>query len=280
MKLTLKSGISVDWPRSPQDITLAQYIEYSNKVGPTIPNEVVSYGRLLDTLEAVEKELQPFYAKTNTNTIRQLEEHLQSGNAKDKTKRLLPPLISQWRETVNELGELDAVMTPLWRSTHWHPYQLRTVKALTGLDLEGGDAVTVEDLDYLFGKCTAACLMPSKLEYKQTYLHQGVVYHLPSEHMKKSTLIEFAEAAQYEAALKQAQGGDAEGLLKMCAVLLRPSGIDQYSESVFESNVLAFQTLSLQVAYEVAFFLSMLNSKSVLDFSRSTLAAAAKEMQG
>jgi len=239
MKLILRSGNAVDYPRSANDITLAQYIDWHNNVRLTIPPEIMQYDALVTEL-----------------------------NGKDiSTDRLV--------EVATELELLNYVNTDLWLSKNWHPYQLRVVRSLTGIQ----DELTVDELKYLFDKCTDAILQPKDITYKQIYLHQGVTYTLPSELMRRSTLVEFAETAQYEAALKQTQGGDATGLLNMCAVLLRPSGVEEYSEEVFEHNVQAFQTLPLQVAHEVSFFLTWLSSKYALSLNRSTMQTLAKQMR-
>lgn len=274
MKLQLKSGRAVEYPRTPHDVTLAQFIRYNNDVRSTLPAEVIQFDELAKELKETESELQAYMEKTGTETVYDLQTKINSGNVKDNVRRFAPALISRWTEIASKMEQLSMQMNNLWLSQYWHPYQLRTVQAVTGIQ----DELTVDELGYLYGKCMEALQQPKEVQYKQLYLHDGITYTLPDNLMKKSTLIEFAEAAQYETALKQAQGGDANGLLKMCAVLLRPVGIDQYSEEVFERNVSAFQTLPLQVAYEVSFFLTWLSSKYALDLMRSTLATAAAEL--
>lgn len=278
MKLRLQSGNAVDYPRSPKDVTLAQYIEYHNEVQPTIPKEVMEYDNLTYQYADIMKELEKYFEKTGTTSIAGLMEVVDSGQAKNNVKRFVPPLLYKWRELVErmEVIGITTVNDPLWLSKNWHPYQLRTVQCFFP-DIQ--ENLTVDELNYLFGKCTAACLQPDQVDYKQLYYHDGVTYTSPDKLMRNSTLIEFAEAAQYESALKQTTGGDANGLLKMCAVLLRPVGVTEYSEELFESNVIAFQTLPLQVAYEVGFFLTWLSAKYALSLNRSMLAQAVAEMQ-
>ena len=70
--------------------------------------------------------------------------------------------------------------------------------------------------------------------------------------MAKSTLLEFAEAAQFDKSRKQIENNESEGLLRMVAVLLRENG-EEYNEFVFEKNMVDFLQLPLQVAYEVSF---------------------------
>ena len=278
MKLRLQSGHAVDYPRSPKDVTLAQYIKYHNEVQPTMPKDVMEYDNLTYQYSDIMNELEKYFEKTGTTSIAGLMEVVDSGQAKNNVKRFVPPLLYKWRELVErmEVIGITTVNDPLWLSKNWHPYQLRTVQCFFP---EIKEDLTVDELNYLFGKCTAACLQPDQVDYKQLYHHDGVTYTLPDKLMRNSTLIEFAEAAQYESALKQATGGDANGLLKICAVLLRPIEVTEYSEELFESNVKAFQTLPLQVAYEIGFFLTWLSAKSMLSLNRSMLAQAVAEMQ-
>lgn len=256
---------------------LSQYIRYHNEVQLTMPKEVMEYSGLVNELEEVNKELEKWYIKTDCGTPDELQKHIDSGNAKNNVKRLVPGLLTQWRELVARMERISitTVNDPVWISKHWHPYQLAAVKCF----IEINEELTVDELQYLFEKCTTACLQPKEVAYKQLYHHDGVTYTLPDKLMRNSTLIEFAEAAQYESALKQTQGGDATGLLKMCAVLLRPVGVTEYSEELFESNVKAFETLPLQVAYEVVFFLTWLSAKYVLSLNHSILREAVEQLQ-
>jgi len=238
----------------------------------------MEYGAYVDILNQLNKDFGQWYTKTDCSTPDELQRHLDSGNAKNNAKRFLPALLAQWRELVErmEVIGITTVNDPVWISKNWHPYQLRTVQCFFP-DIQND--LTVDELNYLFGKCTAACLQPKEVDYKQLYYHKGIVYKLPDNLMRNSTLIEFAEAAQYESALKQVTRGDANGLLKMCAVLLRPIEVTEYSDELFESNVKAFETLPLQVAYEVSFFLTWLSAKYALSLNRSMLAQAVAEMQ-
>lgn len=275
MKLNLSDGRAVDYPRTPHDVTLSQYVDYLNNVAPTIPKEVVEYSDALQAAKELEKDLSKYYKKAGGKTREDLRAYL-AGSPDDGARRFLPGLLDRYEESLYRLEAASNATGPLWVSLIWHPYQERVVKALAGI--EPGDGATVNELQYLYEKCLKAIEMPKEVEYKQLYLHAGTVYLLPGELMKKSTLLEFAEAAQYESALKQAQGGDGNGLINMCAVLLRPKGVEQYSEEVFAANVQAFQSLPLQVAYEVSFFLTWLSNKYALDLQASMLAAASQTL--
>lgn len=275
MQLILKSGKAVNYPRTAQDITLRQYITWHNDVRPTTPQEILQYDTLVNELKEIEKELERYYRQSGAKTPDELQQYLESGRAKNSAKRFLPSLLTRWYETVEGLERMYFISDALWIAKNWHPYQLRVVQTLTGIQEE----LTVQELRFLFDRCTQALAVPEKLEYKQIYKHEGIVYTLPDKLMSKSTLIEFAEAAQYDAALKQAQNGDAEGLLKMCAVLMRPSGVEEHNEAVFDRNVEALQTLPLQTAYEISFFLTWLSAKYTLNSNRSTLAGLLRQTQ-
>lgn len=86
----------------------------------------------------------------------------------------------------------------------------------------------------------------------------GVEYLLPAEHMKKSTLIEFAEAAQYEENVKDLKAGNHIAILDNMAILCRPKG-EQYDDTKNAERKKIFYNLGLDVGLNVCFFLSKLN---------------------
>ena len=90
-------------------------------------------------------------------------------------------------------------------------------------------------------------------KYKQLYDFNGKVYTLPDKLMEKSTLLEFSMAAQFDKAIMEINSQQAEGLLNVMAVLLKPIGME-YSGELFEQNKIDFLKMPLQTAYEVAFF--------------------------
>ena len=272
MKIITSTGNAYPYPTSPADITLAQYVAYC-EVQKNEPKEIAELVAVLADYDAIGKELQPYYDKATKAGYHTLEDFLNSGQAKNNVKRFLPSLLQRANEVEEKLAHYYVIMDDVWTAKNLHPHQLRVVQSLMGIM----DELTVDELTWLYKKCIAAIQRPEHVEYKKYYLVDGAKYELPDELMRKSTLIEFAETAQYEKGLKQVSNGDASGLISMCAVLLRPEG-EPYSEALFEQQVQKFQSLSLQVAYEVDFFLGKLSERFALDLATSTLRTAAREM--
>ncbi len=84
-------------------------------------------------------------------------------------------------------------------------------------------------------------------------------------------------AAQYDKAVKQIQGGEAEGLLNVMAVLLKPLN-EEYSDELFEQNKVDFLQMPLQTSFEVAFFLTKLSEKYTLGLQTSMLQRAMENL--
>ncbi len=106
-------------------------------------------------------------------------------------------------------------------------------------------------IEYLFGS-----FKPNK-DFAGFELN-GVEYILPAEHMKQSTLIEFAEAAQYEENVKDLKAGNHIAILDNMAILCRPKG-EQYDDTKNASRKKLFYNLGLDVGLNVVFFLNKLN---------------------
>ena len=86
----------------------------------------------------------------------------------------------------------------------------------------------------------------------------GIEYLLPKEHMAQSTLIEFAECAEYEEKVKEYNSGNHYAMLDLMAILCRPKG-EEYDEHKNPERKRIFGALSLDVGLNVCFFLNRLN---------------------
>jgi hypothetical protein len=95
--------------------------------------------------------------------------------------------------------------------------------------------------------------------------------------MAKSTLLEFAEAAQFDKGRKAIENNDAQGLLHVIAVLLRKKD-EAYSDEVFQRNCIDFLKLPLQVGFEIGFFLMKLSESYQVDLQTSMLKKAMQSM--
>jgi hypothetical protein len=106
-------------------------------------------------------------------------------------------------------------------------------------------------LEYLFGNLEAN-------ENFTGFEVKGVEYLMPSKHMQESTLIEFAESAQFQEDLKELKAGNYIAILDIMSVLCRPKG-EQYDEKNNAKRKKIFSSLSMDVAINVGFFLIRLD---------------------
>ena len=271
--VTRRTGTAYDYPKRPSEVELGKYIQYHKELLPKMPTEVVEFAVLRNQYAAIMDELEPWHKKAKTTTPEELRAFLTSGKAKDNAKKFLPGLLASEAALYDKLMTAGEKMDDVWAARKWIPFQMEVVRLFTGITEE----LEVDEINYLYKHIVQATETPKQIEYKQLYTHNGKVYTLPGELMKRATLGEFAEAAQYEKSYKALSNGDAAGLLHMIAVLLRPLDTP-YSEEQFEQNVNDFQTLSLQTAFEVAFFLTRLSLKYVLDFQTSTALAGLRQL--
>ena len=86
----------------------------------------------------------------------------------------------------------------------------------------------------------------------------GIEYVMPSEHMAESTLIEFAESAQFQQNVSDLKAGNYIAILDVMAVLCRPRG-EKYDSKKLPKRKKLFSSLTLDVAVNVGFFLIRLN---------------------
>jgi hypothetical protein len=240
--------------------------------------------------DAVYEKIKPYARKLKVGTkdenqatvIKQLVRILDTQEVKDNVRRFLPAFISQWETNDDELGIRLQIMDEVWEAKERYPYMAKVVNYFTNIPLDAcygkvAESVELKYLTFLYTKIVNAVNTPTETTYKQFYDFNGKVYTLPEKLMEKSTLLEFTMAAQYDKAVKQIQGGEAEGLLNVMAVLLKPLGME-YSDELFEQNKIDFLQMPLQTSFEVAFFLTKLSEKYTLDLQTSMLQKAMENL--
>jgi hypothetical protein len=90
-------------------------------------------------------------------------------------------------------------------------------------------------------------------EYTNVILVNDELWYLPMRYMEKSTLIEYAEASQFEANLKDLDKGNFGALAKIMCVLVRKEG-EMYSDKLLKREEM-FLNWNLENCLKVAFFL-------------------------
>jgi hypothetical protein len=278
--------IKYNYPETASDITLEQYIYFAKFLLPQHPKVELEAIQYLNDRDAVYEKILPYAKKLKVdsknvqqiNLVYDLGKILQENEVKDNVRRFLPSLISQWNELDKELTNRLEIMDEVWEANVRYPYMAKVVNYFTGIPLDAcfgkvADSLELKYLVYIYTKIMNAINTPTETKYKQLYDFNGKVYTLPERLMEKSTLLEFTMAAQYDKAMNQVRNGDPEGLLNIMAVLLKPLGED-YSDELFEKNKVDFLQMSLQTSYEVAFFLTKLSERYMLDLQTSMLEKA------
>jgi hypothetical protein len=282
--------IKYNYPETASDITLEQYIYFAKFLLPQHPKVELEAIQYMNDRDAVYKKILPYANKLKVdsknvqqiNLVYDLGKILQENEVKDNVRRFLPSLISQWNELDKELTNRLEIMDEVWEANVRYPYMAKVVNYFTGIPLDAcfgkvADSLELKYLVYIYTKIMNAINTPTETKYKQLYDFNGKVYTLPERLMKKSTLLEFTMAAQYDKAMNQVRNGDPEGLLNIMAVLLKPLGED-YSDELFEKNKVDFLQMSLQTSYEVAFFLTKLSEKYMVGLQTSMLQKAMENL--
>ena len=278
--------IKYNYPETASDITLEQYIYFAKFLLPQHPKVELEAIQYLNDRDAVYQKILPYAKKLKIEVkkieqifvIGELEDILKNKEVKDNVRRFLPALLIQWTTNDFELNQRLEIMDEVWEANVRYPYMAKVVNYFTGIPLDAcfgkvADSLELKYLVYIYTKIMNAINTPTETKYKQLYDFNGKVYTLPERLMEKSTLLEFTMAAQYDKAMNQVRNGDPEGLLNIMAVLLKPLGED-YSDELFEQNKVDFLQMSLQTSYEVAFFLTKLSERYMLDLQTSMLEKA------
>jgi hypothetical protein len=203
-------------------------------------------------------------------------------DVKDNVRRFLPALIDQFNASQSKLVECFEIMDEVWEAQVKYPYMAKVVNYFTGIPLDAcygkvAESLELKYLNFMFTKILNAISVPEELKYKQIYDFNGTLYYLPDKLMAKSTLLEFAEAAQFDKGRKAIANNDAQGLLHVIAVLLRKKD-EAYSDEVFQRNCIDFLKLPLQVGFEIGFFLTKLSESYTTDLQTSMLKKAMESM--
>jgi hypothetical protein len=149
-----------------------------------------------------------------------------------------------------------------------YPYFARVVahfaKGITVEEIVGGkkqgDGMNIGNLEYLYTSIVKMLNSYDEPEYTNVILVDGDLWYLPMRYMEKSTLIEYAEASQFEANLKDVENGNYKALAKIMCVLVRKEG-EMYSDKLMKREEM-FLSWTLENCLKVAFFLLKRNETS------------------
>ena len=277
------------YPETAADITLEQYVYFHKFILPQYPEVELDALIAQKQMNAAYEKIKPYAKKlgvdlktTPKDVVQECEIILLTKDVKDNVRRFLPALIDQFNASQSKLVECFEIMDEVWEAQVKYPYMAKVVNYFTGVPLNAcygkvAESLELKYLTFMFTKILNAISVPEELKYKQIYDFNGTLYYLPDKLMAKSTLLEFAEAAQFDKGRKAIANNDAQGLLHVIAVLLRKKD-EAYSDEVFQRNCIDFLKLPLQVGFEIGFFLTKLSESYQVDLQTSMLKKAMESM--
>jgi hypothetical protein len=248
IKFATDNGQSFEYPESLSDVTLKQYLEFLEYVESTKPKVLKD----IDTANI--KIAEAIELKDN------------------KGLELARKELDDATDTIDDIVQYQQIF----------PYYARVISFFSGLSVPlilGQVADTlgmrVDHLTWLYVHTTKIFNQLPEVEYSNVLEVNGEVWYLPQRFMSDSTVIEFAEAAQFQANLSKVENGEWKALAKMMCVLVRKKD-EQYSDKLLKREEL-FLSWNLLDCWRVAFFL--LRRIEVLRLSFQTYTNAQTLMQ-
>ena len=269
------------YPEKNEDILIGEYLYYLEKIIPLEPLELSAFRAQYGLMQTVLEDLKPWLKKAGLKEDSDrdeigvaLKEWLEGPGATKKAQTILPQLLLEWEKAKDNLDKTIDAMDDVWYATKMLPFVAHTVSHFTKVPLNvlfgtGEQVMDIKSLEYLYRKVQTAITPRGKYEYKQAYIIKGDAYELPDKLMTNSTVIEFAEAAQFQANAEKMRNGHLTSLIDVCAVLLRKPG-EAYSDAVYQRNRETFKEMTLAQALEIAFFLMKQSERYATDFLTST----------
>ena len=268
------------YPESAEDITIGRYISYLQDVEPTRPDcmkriEAASAEMVLIINEAA--DLMPPDAPRHYPAVMDAARAYLAGKPTGKARKHLPDVLDRLEAAAGERRQAIEAISRQVYAREVLPYYARVVAHFTGVPLprvmgEQGPPMAYNEVEAVYSKLIKALQdCPDPNEEARAIHFQGVTYRLPDRFMEKSTVIEFAEAAQFQSAAKDLEAGEWSALIDVCAVLMRPDGVS-YDEAGYHERRALFVDLPLADAMRVAFFLMRRSVEYARSFQVYTLA--------
>mgnify|MGYP007090100753 CR=1 FL=1 len=203
IQFSTDTGIKFEFPSELKDITLKQYLDYLELVEPTKPQH----------LKSVDE------AAVKIETANQLKDN--------KGLELAQAEFDSAKELIDDVYMYQYVF----------PYYARVVSYFSGLSeavILGKDGTQGMRVDHLTGLYTHLINIFNNLPivpFDHIIEVNGEAWYLPDEFMTGATVIEFAEAAQFQANLSKVENGEWKALAKMRCVLEKKND-EQYSDTL------------------------------------------------
>lgn len=271
------------YPESLKDIKAKTIIQYYEGLHGDTPPEIDELSALHSRARELEPKITAYEKKLNKTRV-EIAKSISDGNESKKTSMYFPELYNEWTKVDERIKKLDKTTnTKTYQAKKLFPYIARVVSHFTGVPIEicwgsPGGSIELSSLLYIYDKIGAAINSEPVFDGKESVIIGGAEYHFPEKFMQKSTLIEFAEAAQFEEAQDRAANGDPAGLIDMAAVLLRKKGEPYTEEGYEERKALFMEQATMHDIWQVSFFLLRLSEKYAAAIQNYTLAATVRQI--
>ena len=175
------------------------------------------------------------------------------------------------RETA--ISEIDEMTI----SKQVHPYFIRCICYWSNNNESDLQELEVGSLVWLFQYITKLLNNLPEPEYSNVIEVNGEFWYLPERYMENSTVIEYAESAQFQQNMKDLSGGDWVAMAKILCVLCRKKD-EKYHSSLLKREKM-FLDWNLYDVWRVGFFLLKRNELLHLSFQAYTNALALSKLR-
>lgn len=154
-----------------------------------------------------------------------------------------------------------------------HNYMAEVISIFTGCSAAAIKTANVNQIELSFFSIWAII---NNYEYRDNvgvFEHKKRLWYLPQKNMHGSTLVEFAEAAQFEKIAQDVNNNSNYALLDVIAILARPK-YEVYSSRRLKERKAIFRDLSMDKVWDISFFLLKLNNIFSIDISIYSLRKA------
>lgn len=152
-------------------------------------------------------------------------------------------------ELQKAISEIDELVT----ARHIHPYYIRVICFWSGNKESDLQDLEVASLVWLYQYLIKLLNDLPEPEYSNVIEVNGELWYLPERYMTNSTVIEYAESAQFQQNMKDLAGGDWLAMAKILCVLVRKK------DEVYRSSLLRRESMflgwNLADVWRVGFFL-------------------------
>lgn len=176
-------------------------------------------------------------------------------------------------ELKKAIAEIDELVT----ARQIHPYYIRVICYWSGNNENDLQDLDVASLVWLYQYIIKLLNDLPEPEYSNVIEVNGEFWYLPERYMTNSTVIEYAESAQFQQNMKDLAAGDWLAMAKILCVLVRKKD-EKYHSSLMKREKM-FLDWNLFDVWRVGFFLLKRNELLQLSFQAYTNAQALSKLR-